>query len=130
MKITKELLKEKNACNAGYEWFIVNCSDGIELDELCKKLLESEKFDWANWMLRKLFNKKQAVKYAIFAAEQVIDIFEKKYPEDKRPRQAIKAAKKYLKNPCDKTKKAADAAADAAAYAAYEIGRASCRERV
>jgi hypothetical protein len=56
-------------------------------------------------------NKKQAVQYAIFAAEQVIDIYEGKYT-DKRPRNAIEAAKAYLKNPSKKTKAyAADAAA-------------------
>jgi hypothetical protein len=59
------------------------------------------------------------VRYAIFAAEQVLGIFEGKHPDDKRPRQAIEAARRYLETPCD----AADAAyaayaADAAAYAA------------
>ena len=56
--------------------------------------------------------------YAIFAAEQVIGFFEKKYPEDKRPRKAIEAAKDYLKDPSDKNKAAAYAAAYAAADAA------------
>lgn len=34
--------------------------------------------------------------FAISCAEHVLPIFEKKYPEDRRPRTAIDAAKKYL----------------------------------
>jgi len=52
----------------------------------------------------------QYVSYAIFAAEQVLDIYEKQYPDDKRPRQAIDAAKKCLKDPSKKNKNAAYAA--------------------
>lgn len=37
-----------------------------------------------------------SVKLAIYSAELVIDIFEKQYPDDKRPRLAIEAAKAYL----------------------------------
>ena len=51
------------------------------------------------------------VKYAVYAAEQVIDIYEKQYPNDKRPRNAIKAAKRCIKNPSEGNKKAADIAA-------------------
>jgi hypothetical protein len=60
-------------------------------------------------------------KYAIFAAKQVIQIYEKKYPRDSRPRQAIEAAEKYLNEPTEDNKNAAyaaAAAADATAYAA------------
>ena len=49
-------------------------------------------------------NKNQKVQYAIFAAEKVIYLFENKYPDDGRPRKAIEAAKKYVKNPCKKLK--------------------------
>ncbi|MFA5484890.1 MAG: putative immunity protein [Candidatus Pacearchaeota archaeon] len=63
---------------------------------------------------------------AIFVAELVIDIFEKEFPEDKRPRNAIKAAREYLSNKDntaaraavdEATDMAADAARDVAAYA-------------
>ena len=56
------------------------------------------------------------VQYAVFAAEQVIDLFEQKYPDDKRPREAIEAAKKCIDDPSEKNKVAA--AAYTAAYAA------------
>ena len=79
------------------------------------------------------WTKTDSVKLAIFAAEQVIDIFEKYNKEDKRPREAIEAAKKYLENP---TKKNQDAAADAAraaaysAYVAYAAGAAAAHKKI
>jgi hypothetical protein len=78
------------------------------------------------WLLRKTGNLThvQNVSIAVECAEHVLHIYEAKYPDDKRPRQAIEAAKAWLDNPCDATRNAADAAAyaadaaDAAAYAA------------
>jgi len=63
--------------------------------------------------------------YAIFAAEQVLGIYEKKYPEDGRPRKAIEAAKAWIKNPFEETKKAAYAADAAARAAAHAAARAA-----
>lgn len=63
----------------------------------------------------RLWKKEDSVELAIFSAEQVIDIYEKEYPEDRRPRKAIEAAKKWLKNPTDRN---AAYTTYAAAYAA------------
>jgi len=57
------------------------------------------------------WTKEDNLRFAVYCAEQVLDIYEEKHPTDKRPRRAIQAAKRYLKSP---TKKNADAA-----YAAY-----------
>ena len=65
------------------------------------------------------------VSYAVYAAEQVIDIYEKKCPNDKRPRKAIEAAKACIKNPSAKNKEAAARAAGAAARAAEAAARAA-----
>ena len=84
---------------------------------------------------------KQYVAYAIYAAEQVIGIYEKKHPDDKRPRQAIEAAKKCLENPTKENKAAANAAAfadaaytadaaDAAAYAAANAAAYTARKKM
>lgn len=84
-----------------------------------ESIVESDKECWSEMRIVKAWHwtKEDSVSLAIYAAEQVIDIYEKKYPNDGRPRKAIEAAKKWLKNP---TADAADAAnaADAAAYAA------------
>ncbi len=73
------------------------------------------------------WDKTTSVKLAIYAAEQVISIYEKEYPDDKRPRRAIQAAKKYLKNP---TAARAAYAADAAAYAADAADAAAMIKKI
>ena len=117
MKITQEFLKEKNACKKALEWgnHLVD-KDSIEVLET---LISSKKYEWANWLIVRVMSYKQYVRYAVYAAEQVIDIFEKKYPNDNRPRLAIGAAKRCIDNPSDKN------AADAAAYAAWAAARAA-----
>ena len=122
MEITKEWLTEKSACSEGVKWF--NAQKETDAVKVLKKLIKEKHLDWANWTIVRVMNYKQYVSYAVFAAEQVIDIFEKKYPTDKRPRDAINFAKKYIDTPSAENKKAAAyaayAAADAAAYAARQ----------
>mgnify|MGYP001599669529 CR=1 FL=1 len=80
---------------------------------------EIEKPDWVSG------GKEMEIKimFAILCAEEVLHFFENQFPSDKRPRKAIKAAKKYLKN---KTADAAFAAARAAdaAFAAADAAHA------
>ena len=111
MKITKEWLESKNACHSSLTYVCANNYIGLDIVDFLEKLIKEKRLSDANWLITKGMNKKQNVLYAIFAAEQVISIYEKKYPKDSRPRKAIEAAKRYIKNPCKKTK--------AAAYAAY-----------
>ena len=116
MKVTKEFLREKYACATGYRWFCENC---LELDfEDQIKQLSKYRYDWANWLLVRLMTLEQKRKYAIFAAEKVLHIFEAKYPTDKRPRKAIEAAEAVLENDTKENRSKADAAADDA-YTAY-----------
>jgi hypothetical protein len=125
-RITRKWLTKEGACRDGKEWCL---SYGeLTIKELYPVFIKNKKHDWLNWLLVRLMNKKQKVMYAVFAAELVLQIFEKKHPKDDRPRKAIEAAKAYLKNPCAKTKKAAAYAAyDAydAAYAAYDAAYAA-----
>ena len=46
--------------------------------------------------ITKGFSREQNVKLAIYSAELVLPIFEKKYPKDNRPKLAVEAAKKCL----------------------------------
>lgn len=67
------------------------------------------------------WNKRASVQLAVFAAKEVLGIFEKEYPQDSRPRAAIAAAEAWLREPSEKNRrKAGEAAATtyAAAYAA------------
>jgi len=86
----------------------------------------NDKSAWSDMIIVKRYKwtKKMSLALAIYAAELVLPIFEKEYPEDMRPRDAIAAAKAYLKRPCIKTKTAAYAAYTAAA-AAYAAARAA-----
>ena len=81
------------------------------------------------WCLTKTGNKQLCVAIAIAFAEDVLNIFESKYPSDTRPRKAIEAATQYIALGNANAAYAAVAyatnaanAADAAAYAvAYAV---------
>ena len=132
-KITIEWLVSKNACQDGFEWFVEQNKE-FEPVPLLYLLIKKNQLDWANWLIVRVMDYSQYVSYAVYAAEQVIDIFEKEFPDDKRPRTAIEAAKKCIKNPSDENKKEADRAAgraasasNAAYSAAYRAARAAYR---
>ena len=114
-KITLDLLKEKGVCKEAVNWF--KRQKKSEPLEVLEALISENKLSWASWSIVRLMTYEQYVSYAVFSAEQVIGIFEKKYPEDTRPRKAIEAAKECIEDPSIKNKKLA-AAAYAAAYAA------------
>ena len=129
MKITLDFLKEKSACQSGVDWCVENNLIGLETPDFLHGLAKGSNYQWANWLIVRVMTRPQYLAYAIFAAEQVIDSYEKKYPDNKRPREAIEAAKKVLENDTEKNRAAAadayadaayadDAAAAAAAYAA------------
>jgi len=120
--ITKGKLKSWKPCKDGYIWWKKN-GEITDTKALMLKLVDADRFADAEWLLERIIQtKKEAVQIAIFAAELALPIWEKYNSDDKRPQEAIKAAKNYLKNPCKKTKDKACAAAGvafaAAAYAA------------
>jgi hypothetical protein len=85
------------------------------------------------FVCRKLATKEQNQQIAITVAEIVLPIFEKRYPDDKRPREAIDSAKSFIAGHISleelerKRKAAYDAyaAAAAAAYAAVAAAAAA-----
>ncbi len=118
MELMRDFLTTNCACTEGVEWF--DAQSESDVVKVLRKLDKEGHTDWANWLIVRKMTKKQCILFAIFAAEQVIDIYEKKYPDDNHPRQAIDAAKKYLEHPSKENAHAAEAAADAAADAADE----------
>ena len=64
------------------------------------------------------WQKKDSVALSIFSAELCIGEYEKVYPKDKRPREAIEAAKKWLLEPTKENESAARSAAWSAAWSA------------
>jgi len=105
-----EYIKSLNPCSDGLSW--ANEQKSIEsIYDNC------DRGDWLIWLLRKSckITKPQAVIVAIKCAERVLHVYEKKHPDDNRPRKAIEAALKYYESPTEENRKAADAyAADAA----------------
>jgi len=119
--ITDEWIKQNNPCEEAIEWWDKKERDTLKI---LKLLIEEKRYFWANWLIVRVMNYGQNISYAVFAAEQVIDIFEKKFPDDKRPRQAIEAARKCINNPSQENKITAYAAAHAAHAAVYAVDAA------
>ena len=71
------------------------------------------------------WNEKTARLFACDCAERALPIFEKKYPDDKRPRQAIETAREYANGKATKKELVAAwaAARDAAGVAAWAAAR-------
>ena len=95
MKLTKRWLTIHAACKEAIEWF----EEQNESDHsiLLKNLIRDSKggrasLHWGNWYLHNRLSKIKKIKYAAFAARQVLHIYEKKYPGDKRPLESILAA--------------------------------------
>ena len=97
-----------------------------------KHLIEDDKECWQEQRVVKAYKwtKKDSVKLAIYSAKLVLPIFEKEYPDDKQPRQAIAAAIKWLKNPSKKNKDAAWAAAETARDAAWAAAEAAAIKKI
>jgi hypothetical protein len=111
-----KFLKKLRACKEAVAW--------VEDRNLTTAWAECERGDWMLWLCGKMADKQgwpmrqQVVLAACACAETVLPIFENKYPDDKRPRNAIEAARKWACGKIDeKELHYAYAAADAAAYA-------------
>ena len=117
--LTIEKVKGMGACHEALGWAepIWNGNEDTEISVI-KRLMKDKKYTWVNWLIVQLMNHNNKIRYAIFAAEQVtIEIYEKKYPEDKRPCKAVDAAKLVLKNDTEETRVYALDAGNAAACA-------------
>ncbi len=78
-------------------------------------------------LLRKMaWDKQTAVLFACDCAERVLHVFEKQYPDDKRPRTAIETARKWARG--EATLKETRSASDAAAAAAGASYSAACAD--
>jgi len=109
-------------------WLKEHTGIGATAGKILKDLMEEKQWDYFRWLVVRVMSHAQKVEWAVFSAEQVIDIFEKKYPNDQRPRKAIQAAKDWLCNPSVESSAAAREArraADAAAYAAADAADAA-----
>ena len=85
-----------------------------------KSLSDDNKYCWEEQRVIKTYKwtKKDSVRLSIFSAELCLKNYEKEYPKDLRPREAIEAAKKWLRTGSKKGLAAAESAAWSAARSA------------
>ena len=102
MKLTLKKLKSLNPCEGSIKKYIdAGRPDTVEnAIKYCIASNNRELLNDANWLIvRMVRTKTDRVKYKIYAASQILHLFECRFPEDKRPRNAINTAKNYIKNP-------------------------------
>ncbi len=114
IRISEKQLRGMNACETGITWF--KGQSARTLKRIVPALMKDGQAGYALWLLPRLMTHPQKVKFAIYAAEQVLEIYERERPDDDRPRKAIQAAKDFLAGKID---------ANAAAYAAYAANAAA-----
>ena len=119
MKITTKLLQSLNACQECID--LVASYDDKEAEAVVSQLIEDEHWNYVSWLLPRLMSYKGYVSYAVFAAELMLPIWEKEYPDDARPRQAIEAAKRCIDDPSEENKE------EAAKWAAGKAAKATVR---
>ena len=125
--ITEEWLLANNACEDGIDFFLSLKEDSLPIETVVAKLIEAHHEPWANWLITHKLNLRQKVEYAIYAANSVIGIFEREYPDDSRPMDAIVAAQKWLFTPTDVVSYATFDAADNAASDAVHDAHAAAK---
>ena len=128
--ITLNMIREHSPCESGWKKLLAHLgktkADAVEFP--LKEVLDSNGLDDALWCLRCLPKKydSQIRLLACDFAGRVLYLYEKEYPDDKRPRMAIEAARKYANKQISKKElEAARAARDAAGAAAWEAAWAA-----
>ncbi len=130
-------LKEHQACTSGYKQLAVSLGGitkyGRDTPIPLDRIMESNGMDDTVWCLRCTLEDAEnlIIEFACDCAERVLGHYERYYPEDKRPRQAIEAARACVTDKSPASRAAAEAAAWAAeaaattGWAATEAARAA-----
>ena len=123
MKLTIEMLNDLNACPEGKDWFVASKCETVAGS--CKNAMKEGHHDWANWLVARLLDRDDRIRYACYAARQELHIYENKCPGDMRSRNAIDAAEKCIDDKSDDARMAAWSAARAAWSAACSAERSA-----
>ena len=122
-------IREHSPCPAG--WYkLLKSLDKTHADDeplALEHILDSNGLDDALWALRAVKGHDKDLRlFACQCARLVLPIFEGRYPDDARPREAVKAAEEFALGQIgkDDLEKAANAATDAA-YADADAARAA-----
>ena len=119
---------ELEMCNKGFHASerIIDSMQYVPLECLAKVEVRGKHIDYDDkqcWQGMKIiqaweWTQKDSVALSVYAAELVIKNFETRHPSDKRPRNAIEAARAWLKNPTKINRSTAKSAAESARSAA------------
>jgi hypothetical protein len=137
-------LRKAHACSKGYRKLAEHLGSvdayGANTPIPVSVVLESNGLDDALWVLRNAALEDVQplmVTWGCDCAERVLPVWDAKYPNDRRPHDAVAAARNWVGNPCEETRQAvayaaaraaadaACAAADAAAYTAADAADAA-----
>jgi len=121
---TFEKIRSFKACESGWRKLLDSHNPKDHSQEISiRDILKSNGIKDAVWALRAVDDKTNVYMFCADVAESVLNLFENKYPDDKRPRKAIEATRKYANK--EISKEELSAAADAAADAAYAADAAA-----
>jgi len=131
----RKIKGEPKLCDNGFHASrnIIDAMQYTNLENLAKvevrgkSVTTNDKQVWTEMRIVKAWKwtKKDSVALAIYAANLVLHQFEEKYPDDKRPRLAIEAARAWVKNPTKENQVAARSAAESARSAAWSVESAA-----
>ena len=118
----------KNACSEGRDW-----ARGNSIQSDSEAWTRLQRPDWMLWLAENRGVELDESKLRLFAcdcAEQALPLYERDYPDDKRPRQAIAVARRFANGEATREElaaawDAAKAAAWAAAWAAGDAAKAA-----
>jgi hypothetical protein len=122
MVITLKMLEEINASSILTTWFSDGNLDGKDISDVCAEAMKDNHFNYASWFLIRFLGRIDKIRYAVYAAELVIDKYEERYPNNTAPRAAIEAAKKVIENDTEKNREYARRASEWA----YDVACFSC----
>ena len=131
LTITFAKAKSEGACDVGYRKMGKHLGGitkyGLNTPVSIETILDVCGFGDAVWALIAINADRPLSLFAADCAERVLPIYEKEYPEDQRPRQAIEAARAFARGEISAAARAAagTAAWDAARAAAGDAARAA-----
>jgi hypothetical protein len=115
-KINAKWLLENTCCEDEQELKLTNKTRDVK--KICNWLFDRDRAEDACWIILKCMDLKTFKKYVLYGAKKLLPIYEKEFPNDKYPRDCIKAIEKYNQNPTEENRKKVIKTADAA-YTAY-----------
>jgi len=118
MKINTAIIRGLNPCAPRFNNYLGHYKD---FDGTLEEFLALDNITYSDkvWVFTRLVDNIQLLRWSYLCAESVLHIFETKYPNDNRPRQALDAKLKYINKPTEDNLIDWDNSRNAAAYAAY-----------